>query len=424
GAGIGGLALAAALTRIIPDGTVAIDVYEQAPEIKEIGAGIFFWPRTWKIVQHMGLAEDFERLLDKKPDMQTRSLILKVIKSDQAKEVDLFEFYGSGGSTLFHRASVQKTLLDSLPPSVNVHLGHRLTSYNEFDDKVILNFEGLPSKECGLLVASDGIRSQIRAEFISKRLPDQLVSIDPLWSGAIAYRSLVDAEKIREIFPNHISLDTPALYMMTYPIMKGRFVNVAAQVTDYAKDGTRFEGRKREVDRETMLSLYSGWSMKVWNGSRLVLSNIEACSQWAIEYLNPLKSFAVGRVALLGDAAHAMPPTQGSGAGQAIEDAYTLAHLLLKALQDDIPMHRVTEAYSKMRQPLANLVLQRSRDSARLSGFRAPGYEGVNSADDETQKKLYKQFAQDYPSLYDWMEIFLLTKKLRRLYVCCKVNFI
>ncbi|KAF8984592.1 hypothetical protein BDQ17DRAFT_1436978 [Cyathus striatus] len=99
-----------------------------------------------------------------------------------------------------------------------------------------------------------------------------------------------------------------------------------------------------------------------------------------------------------------MLPMQGSGAGQAIEDAYTLSHLLLRSLQDNIPIHRVTEAYSKGRLPLANLVIQKSREVAETLTFHTPEYEGINNADDGSVKRLLERMAAEYPALYDWME--------------------
>ncbi|KAF8993897.1 hypothetical protein BDQ17DRAFT_1367666 [Cyathus striatus] len=387
GAGIGGLALTIALSRLIPEDSLKVEIYDQAKELKEVGAGIVFWHRT-------------------KPDTN-RTLNLKVIKSDRGQNEEMFDFYQNGSPSSYHRAAVQKLLLDSLPPSIQVHLGHRLLSYDETDDKVTLNFDEQPSQICDLLVGADGIKSHIRAEFINKRFPDQKESIEPVWAGSVAHRGFVEADRIRNVFPEHPSLSRPVLYIgegtytVSYPVMHGRFVHVAAQVTDFGKDGTRLNLEAAiNVDKEQLLKYYEGWSEEFL----ALLTNMDNSTEWAINRIIPLPSFAVGRVALVGDSAHAMTPNLGSGAGQAIEDAYTLAHLLLKAIKEKIPIHRVTDAYTKVRQPLANLVLQRSVDAAQLSSFRAPGYEGINSADSTQRNKLFEQFALDYEALFNWWE--------------------
>ncbi|KAF8979616.1 hypothetical protein BDQ17DRAFT_1367673 [Cyathus striatus] len=400
GAGIGGLAFAVALTKLVPEGEIKVDVYEQTHEIKEIGAGIVFWPRTWAIFQRLGVSDALEKHLHKKPDNE-RTLVWTVRKGNEENSADTLEFYRDGAPTHFHRAVVQKSLLESLPPSVEVHLFHRLTSYDESDDKVILNFEGQDSQACDLLVAADGIRSHIRAELIEKRFPDERESIYPVWDGTIMYRSLINAERVREAFPDHLSLHKPVLYCVTYPIMQGRYINMAALVTDYTKEGTRFEGPTvQETTKEHILSIFDGWSAE----HRELVKNIDSCSKWTVEYLNVLEKVAIGRVALLGDAAHAMTPNLGSGAGQAVEDAYTLARLVGKAIKENIQIHRVTEAYTKIRRPLANTVLQQSNEMGRLACFRAPGYEHFRSDDKEALNRWFERFLNDFNEKFGWTE--------------------
>ncbi|KAF8984593.1 hypothetical protein BDQ17DRAFT_1436979 [Cyathus striatus] len=230
GAGIGGLALAVSLTRFIPEGAIQVDIYEQMHEIKEIGAGIFCWPRTWGILQRLGLSEALERLLDpdRKPDTAERTLIMKVIKSDRKESVKVLDFYKNGKPSSYHRADMQKTMLDSLPSSVGIHLAHRIVSYDEHDDKVIMNFE-------------NRLRRNAIYSLQLTRLPDQVESINPVWSGSVMYRSLIDASKLREKYPNHISFEEPIQFIgvgktiVSYPIVHGRYINFAANVTDYRR---------------------------------------------------------------------------------------------------------------------------------------------------------------------------------------------
>ncbi|KAF9002490.1 hypothetical protein BDQ17DRAFT_1356956 [Cyathus striatus] len=419
GAGIGGLALAVALTRMIIQEHIQIEIYEQAHEVKETGAGIVVWPRTWAIMEHLGVDEALARHLGYTPTNET-NLIWTVKKADQTKSKLIFEFYHPGGTNHFHRAVVQETLLHALPSSVHVHLAHRLASYEEMQDQVNLTFENGETSTCDLLVGADGIKSYIRAKFITERIPHQLGSINPTWGGAIAYRTLLDPEIIQRHFPDHPALSKSMMYtgdgnyVITYPISHGtcNYVNFVAMVTDYTKQGTRYKGpTTKPVEKEEIVSHFEGWSEEVTG----LFECMTCSSQWAIQYLDGLDSFAVGRVALLGDAAHAMTPNLGSGAGQAIEDAYTLAYLLRKSLEETIPIQRVTEVYTKARQPLANLVLEKSHEMGRLACFHEPGYERINDADNEkAQEEMLERFPQDFVSKYLWWEMHPVKKEVEK----------
>ncbi|KAF8992592.1 salicylate hydroxylase [Cyathus striatus] len=374
---------------LLPVPELTVDIYEQAGEIKEIGAGIVFWP----------------------------PLVWRIMKSDEGVGRDIFELYHMGGPNLFHRAAAQKTLLNALPPNVQIHLAHRLLSYHESNDSVQLNFDNQPSKTCELLVAADGIKSGIRKEFIEKRFPEDSGSIDPVWGGTIAYRSLIRTERIRERFPDHPSLSKSIVYIgkgkstITYPIMQGKLINVVMLVNDFSKEGTRYDGpTTKPADIAYVRSQFEGWSEEFLS----LLDSIETCSAWAIQYLTGLKSYAVGRVLLMGDAAHAMPPTLGSGAGQAVEDAYILSLLLAKAVKDNVPMSRVTEAYTKVRQPLANLVLQRSHDMGKMATFSSPELESFNDENEETREVLLKKYVEEFESMFDWWKEYPVEKEVEK----------
>jgi len=88
-----------------------------------------------------------------------------------------------------------------------------------------------------------------------------------------------------------------------------------------------------------------------------------------IHHLHPLPLYAIDRVVLIGDAAHAMAPHQGAGAGQAIEDAYVLAHLLKEASCETVEF--ALQAYQDVRLPRANAVLQGSYDSGVMYEFNS-----------------------------------------------------
>jgi len=120
-----------------------------------------------------------------------------------------------------------------------------------------------------------------------------------------------------------------------------------------------------------MVSPFLHWEPEV----QVLLSCVDKPTRWAVHTVKPLRDFTSGRVALIGDAAHAMTPHQGSGAGQAIEDAYILATLLGHSCTtlDTIP--RALQVYNAVRQPYANQVAEKSRLNGQYFTFQ---YNGVD----------------------------------------------
>jgi len=161
---------------------------------------------------------------------------------------------------------------------------------------------------------------------------------------------------------------------MAYPISRGRFINFCAFEVRPHEEGTHFGGPSVvDVDPSYVISLFQGWErdvceiMECLGGLRI--------SRWAVNIVPPLPFFSYGNVAILGDAAHAMAPFQGAGAGQAIEDASILASLLSHDLTTRATASHVLGIYSRVRQPLATEVARRSRlngEHFSLRGLTGP----------------------------------------------------
>jgi len=115
--------------------------------------------------------------------------------------------------------------------------------------------------------------------------------------------------------------------------------------------------------QQELLDCYAGWEPEVAN----LLKCIDKPTRWAIHHLRPLPFYHRGGVVLMGDAAHAMSPHQGAGAGQAIEDAFILGHLLAEAPQGQV--RRYLDAYETVRLPAANGVLTGSYESGMMYEF-------------------------------------------------------
>ncbi|KAI0769448.1 FAD/NAD-P-binding domain-containing protein [Trametes elegans] len=382
GGGIGGLVLAVALSRYTD---VQVDLYEAADRFREIGAGVMIWARTWEILALLGLADDFSRIAHAPPH-RSPSIALDYRRSDQPEEGSRFYvFEVPYGCIRFHRAHFLDVLVDRLPEGV-AHFGKRLVSYTAREGAsqaaVELRFGDGSTAPCDVLVGCDGIKSIVRAQILQNLVRDQggdpalLDHIEPVWSGTVAYRGLLPVERLSKTDGGvHRTLEYPMMYcgknkhVVSYTISKGSIVNVVALATDLSLRGTEYaDPWTKECSKEEMLDCYSGWEPEVVE----MLQCIEKPTKWALHELKPLPFYVHGPVVLLGDAAHAMTPNQGAGAGQAIEDAFILAELLGHPSTTLSSLSGALAVYEAVRLPMDNHVLRGSRVSGDMYEFNGP----------------------------------------------------
>ncbi|KAH0831346.1 hypothetical protein J3R83DRAFT_14007 [Lanmaoa asiatica] len=406
GGGVGGLTLAVALSKY-PD--IEVEVFEAARQFTEIGAGVGIWPRGFKVLRKLGSGiehklvnaatdsewtEDFGECIGccRGAPSPHRTLVptFSYRKSDQPEGIELFRLMTKGDLMKFHRADFHGILLSYLPPSCKTHTSKRLVSYSQpavpLKSPITLTFADGSSSSCDLLVGADGIKSAVRgcmmreiAQTLSGGASSSALScIDPVWSGVGAYRSLINAEKMRACAPHHRALQEPTVFFLVYPISKGRFINFVGFTlsedlvrTCYQADafGERgFEGPwVRELSKEEVCKPFKGLE----KDTRPILESIDKGTLWAVHIVKHLPSHNHGRVALIGDAAHAMLPFQGSGAGQSIEDAYLLATALGHPSTKLETIPHALAVYDKLRRPFSSDVALRARMNGQLSAWQA-----------------------------------------------------
>ena len=338
GGGIGGLSAALHLLRAGID----VHVYEQAPRISEIGAGIQISPNASRLLIRLGL----KPALDK---AGVRPAAVHQRRWDDGRTLQYAPLGTPVEATFgapyyhFHRADLANLLADAVPAG-RVHVGHRLVGLEQKGDRVVARFDNGVAIEADLLVGADGIRSTVHALAFG---PEKA-----RFTGCIAWRGLVPAERVR-----HLGIEVashnwmgPDGHVVHYWVGAGRFMNVVC-VTEHgawAEEGWTIPGKVSDV-----VARYDSWHPTV----RGLIAAFPETYVWALHDRPELARWSDGRITLLGDACHAMLPFMAQGAAQSIEDGATLASLL-QAMPDDVP--GALQRYEAVRKPRATRLQQAS----------------------------------------------------------------
>jgi salicylate hydroxylase len=333
GGGIGGLGAALSLLRAGFD----VQVYEQARELGEVGAGIQISPNASCVLHGLGLADELA-------EMGVRPLAWHQRRWDDGRTLLRTHLAGAIESAFgfphyqMHRADLLSALARALPAE-RVHLQHRLTDVIDHGDRVEARFASGARVELDVLVGADGIHSVVRRLLFGEQ--------DPNFTGCAAYRGLVPAERLRELeleVTAQVWLG-PGRHFVHYFVQQERLVNFVAIVDQ--ESWTR-ESWTDRGNVEDALAAYEGWHPQV----RTILGAVDEIFIWALFDRTPLERWSSGRVTLLGDACHAMLPFMAQGAAQAIEDGATLAACLVEHPDPPEALRR----YERLRAPRASRI--------------------------------------------------------------------
>src|SRR5687768_601773 len=367
GGGIGGLFAANAL---IAHG-LDVSVYEQAPALGEVGAGVYLTPNAVRQMERVGLGPALEKWGARVgPKSQ-------YFRHDGAPIAPVQVTDASGWNATFgmHRADLVAFLAAALPAGV-VRCGHRAVGFEEAGGIARVRFANGACAEADVVVGADGIHSELR--------PCVFPPSNPVFHGTVAYRGLVGRERLADWPMDRWQMWAgPSKHFLVFPVRRGEMVNYVGFVP---ADRAMKESWSAPGDPDTLRREFDGWDPRI--GS--VLKQVDQCFRWALYDREPLPTWTKGRLTLLGDAAHPMLPHLGQGANQSIEDGMALATILSQIDNDAVPAALL--AYERLRRErVADVQL-----GARQHGLRVDSLSGDLAVRDaelaahaEFRKQLY-----------------------------------
>jgi 2-polyprenyl-6-methoxyphenol hydroxylase-like FAD-dependent oxidoreductase len=345
GAGIGGLTTAVALRRV----GIEASVHEQAPELREVGAGISLWPNAIKALRRLGIADAVESAGCAVTHAETRDRHGAILHSSP---VDQLEARFGASLVMVHRAALHAALVAALDEDA-IHLDRRCVALVQEAGRVRVAFADGSETTAQVVIGADGLRSAVRAMTLGDGPPRP--------SGLCSWRAVTTVSgTLAEGFAGGEWWARGAVFgAQRLPDDK-----VYWYAADRAQPGAR---TSRGGEKTRLLEVFGDWQAPV---PRLLNETADDDILRTDLFDRPAPdTLASGRVALLGDAAHPMLPYLGQGACQAIEDGVALAGALVKTLDDP---ERGLTAYSRRRLPPTTEAAVQSARMARVAHLRNP----------------------------------------------------
>ncbi|WP_018989614.1 FAD-dependent monooxygenase [Aromatoleum toluclasticum] len=378
GGGIGGLATAISLLRHGFD----VEVYEQAAELREFGAGIQISPNGNRALDALGVFEPLARLATNADSKEIRLW-------NSGKTWTLFDLgdaavrkYGYPYLTVF-RPDLLRVLADEvrrLQPDA-IRVGARCVGVTQDARSVTLDFEDGRRASGDALVGADGVHTRIRRALFG---PD-----DVLFSGMVAWRALIPMDALPARFARSVAVNWvgPGGHLVHYPVQAGRMMNFVGTLEGNTWTSAPWS---TPATRDECAAAFAGWHEDI----QTMLAHAPSVTKWALCGRAFLDTWSRGRATLVGDACHPTLPFLAQGAVSTIEDAVVLGRCL--AADDDVAA--ALTRYDAVRRPHAYRMVRGAADNT--SRFHNPALADPAEAEAFVSREWQSQAISDR---YDWL---------------------
>ena len=325
-----------------------VEVYEQAPELKEVGAGLQLSANGTRALYALGVGEELKAL-----SCEATGKEIRLWNTGETwKLFDLgavsVERYGYPYLTVY-----RPDLLDVLTRAVHrlkpegIHLGSKGLAFVQDPERVELMLDDGSSVSGDALIGADGVHSMVRQVLFGQDTAQ--------FTGIIAWRGIVPMERLPRHMARMVGVNWvgPGGHFVHYPLRAGKVMNFvgARERADWRVESWSARGTTEELAAD-----FAGWHGEVQE----LIRNIPLPQKWALMVRPPMERWTIGRVTLLGDACHSMVPFLAQGAVMAIEDGFMLGRAL-GTLDGDIPSR--LERYENARRERTRRAVAGSADN-------------------------------------------------------------
>ncbi len=381
GAGLGGLTTALAL---IQRGH-RVRLYEQASELKEVGAGVQIGSNGSRLLISLGLREAMERVVCVPLGREFRLWST----GQRWRSFDLGETavqrFGAP-YWMVHRGDFHAVLLDAVRKAdpEAIHPGSACVGFEQDAGRATIRLANGETATGDVLIGADGVHSKVRQQMFGDGRAE--------FTGIMVWRGLVPMERLPDHQQQLVGNNWLGVggHVVTYPLRRGEILNFVAAIE---RDDWRVESWTEPGTTEECLRDLAPWHEDV----KTIIRNIDTPFKWALLGREPLDHFAEGRVCVMGDAAHPTLPFLAQGANMALEDAIIIARCL--DAFDDVP--EALRHYEQARLARTAAIVRGSSDNTKR--FHNPALGDAAGAAAYVDREFQpEKVAQRYDWLYEY----------------------
>jgi salicylate hydroxylase len=381
GAGLGGLTTALALMKR----GHRVRIFEQASELKEVGAGVQIGPNGSRVLISLGLRAAMERVvcvpLGREFRLWSTGQRWRSFDSGDAAE----ERYGAP-YWMVHRGDFHAVLLEAVrnaDPGA-IHAGNGCVGFEQGERTATIRLANGDTATGDVLIGADGVHSRIRQQMFGDGRAE--------FTGIMAWRGLVQMDRLPEHQRQLVGNNWLGVggHVVTYPLRRGEILNFVAAIE---RDDWRVESWTVSGTTEECLRDLAPWHEDV----KTIVRNIEKPYKWALLGRAPLDHFAEGRVCVLGDAAHPTLPFLAQGANMALEDGAIIA----RCLDSFASVPEALRHYEQARLERTAAIVRGSSENTKR--FHNPAHGDAAGAAAYIEREFQpEKIAQRYNWLYEY----------------------